>query len=354
MLAIGPLNTANQATAWSRSVGATKAFSVGTGGAFARQLRRSTLVVPADISVPHYRLSPPTLRAFTVRQLQKRLDIFLNESNIPVGQDPRTKSFVDQLPNWHAHGIRTGIVFHGSDIRDPRRSMDASPFSYFHSSPADWRNGVEGRVRHNKEQVRESGLPIFVTTPDLLEHVEDAELLPLTININDWSGPRRPFSKKRLRRVLHQPSQRSPDVKGSRFIEPVLREMHEKGQIEYLNREVVSPSMMRSLILSADIVVDQLQTGAYGVTAVEALAAGKIVVANVESVLKQYGRKEIPIIHATPITFYEQMRELIGRSCEDLDEIAKRSREYAETWHDGRAAGVVLDRFVGRASLGLS
>lgn len=274
----------------------------------------------------------------------------LNESNVPLGVDPRTQSFVDQLAGWDDE-LRAAIVFHGSDARDPAQSMAEMTHSYFHDVPADWLQHQGAKASRNRSQVRDSGLPTFVTTPDLLSHVEGAVLLPLSVDTDHWKMPIATMRGRRLR-VLHQPSQRDPDVKGTRFIDPVLRDMQDEGLIEYVHREVVSSSQMYELISKVDIVVDQLLAGAYGVTAVEALAAGRVVVANVGASSLQVFGERLPVVNCTPDTFREVMRDLVNEGPEELAQRAHDSRAHALRWHSGVAAAAALGAFLdGRDSM---
>ncbi|MFS2280422.1 hypothetical protein V2S04_06305 [Microbacterium sp. OR21] len=269
----------------------------------------------------------------------------LNESNIPLGVDPREGTFVDQVAAWSARGVASAVVFHGSDARDPMLSMEASQDSYFHDVPRAWRVAQGEKAARNRAQVLDSGLPVFVTTPDLLSQVNGAKLLPLTVDVATWDAPL-PETRGRKLRVLHQPSQRNPDIKGTRFIDPVLRELDAAGAIEYVHAGIVSRESMRALIRSVDVVVDQLRSGSYGVTAVEAMASGRIVVANIsEATIATYG-EDTPVVNCAPSALRDALRDLSGSSPDAVESRARASREYATRWHDGRAAASALDGFL--------
>jgi glycosyltransferase involved in cell wall biosynthesis len=108
-------------------------------------------------------------------------------------------------------------------------------------------------------------------------------------------------------------------------------------EVEFDLVEGVDRHEARRRLERADVVVDQLLVGWYGGVAVEAMALGKPVVAYLRHedlcAVPAEMRRELPIVEATPETLPDVLRGLIGS---DLDEIGRRSRTYAERWHDPR------------------
>jgi len=87
----------------------------------------------------------------------------------------------------------------------------------------------------------------------------------------------------------------------------------------------------------ADIVVDQLNAGWYGVFAIEAMALGKPVVTFLhdEAVLRTeeaFG-VEVPIVSATKETLTNALRPLVA-SADERRRVGRASRAYAEEVHD--------------------
>jgi glycosyltransferase involved in cell wall biosynthesis len=102
---------------------------------------------------------------------------------------------------------------------------------------------------------------------------------------------------------------------------------------------------------NADIVVDQLNAGWYGVFAIECLALGKPVVTflhheAVRRTEEAYG-VEVPLVSATAETLRERLRPLV----EDVDlrrRLGTASRAYAERLHDIDAIAGQLVTLYGR------
>jgi glycosyltransferase involved in cell wall biosynthesis len=87
-------------------------------------------------------------------------------------------------------------------------------------------------------------------------------------------------------------------------------------------------------MLDADIVIDQVLMGAYGVSAVEAMALGKPTICYLRDDLKAYYPGDMPLINADPNCLGDRIVELVARRSEWGD-IGRRSREYVLKHHDG-------------------
>ena len=97
----------------------------------------------------------------------------------------------------------------------------------------------------------------------------------------------------------------------------------------------------------ADIVVDQLNAGWYGLFAIECMALGKPVITFLhdEAVRRTedaYG-VPVPIVNATAGTLQERLEELVALGASGRDEIGQASRAYVEQVHD---LELVTDRLV--------
>ena len=87
----------------------------------------------------------------------------------------------------------------------------------------------------------------------------------------------------------------------------------------------------------ADIVVDQLNAGWYGVFAIECMALGKPVVAFLHDEARERTERElgveVPLVNATKETLRERLRPLVADAAERR-RIGAASRTYIERVHD--------------------
>jgi hypothetical protein len=120
---------------------------------------------------------------------------------------------------------------------------------------------------------------------------------------------------------LHAPS--NPAVKGSAEILEVMNELSKvSDDFEFiyskdLNRETgssytVSRYELFQLYLEADIVIDQIIIGWYGLQSIEALSSNCKVICFIEDNLKQYLIDDCPIVDSTIFTLKSTLISLIG------------------------------------------
>ncbi|MDP3951125.1 glycosyltransferase [Microbacterium sp.] len=334
-LAIGPANYAGQAFAWAeaatRNLG-IPATSFGKRTRFQFRLHRSFSTVSGrDIGEQAgFLLDVPS---------HLLIDGFRKVLGPLVGDDLGA-----ELPRLLQLRFRVALAAHGSEIRDPGRHMDRIEFSYFRDAPAEFVAELTRVSGRNQQIVAESDLPVFVSTPDLLLDLPTASWLPLTINVRSWEVPE-PALHRDVPVVLHLPSRSEPPIKGTTVIDPVLRELMQRGRIEYCRPDTVSHKDVRDLVANADIVVDQILTGSYGVAAVEAMAAGRLVVGYVADDVRSLMPESPPIVDAPGPGFAASVERILSDRAH-FQNLAASGPDFAARWHDGRTAAAALESFV--------
>jgi hypothetical protein len=244
------------------------------------------------------------------------------------------------------NGTHLGLIAHGSEVRLPQRHMDRIAHSYFRDAPADFISAQTTQCNRNAATAAAFNGPIFVSTPDLLLDLPKATWLPVVIPEPQKWELEPAFTHSGPLRVLHRPSRSEPPIKGTAFIMPVLEKLDAEGVIELVQApELVAPEAMPSLMSNTDILVDQIQTGTYGVACVEAMWAGRAVVGWMAPDVRALCPTEVPVIDAAPQDFEAVMRKLV-RDRDGLHAIAEAGRAYAHEFHDGRASAEVLRAFV--------
>jgi hypothetical protein len=147
--------------------------------------------------------------------------------------------------------------------------------------------------------------------------------------------------------VLHLPSRRNPPIKGTETIDPILRELQRRGKINYLAPNAVKHSAVPSLVREADIVVEQILTGSYGVAAVEAMAAGRSVVGFVGKETRRSLPLHLPIVDAPPDEFEAVITEML-LDRQPYVALAASGPGYVKEWHTGTASSRALVHFLSR------
>lgn len=346
-LLIGPSNFAGQGRAWAEAAGvlpgvAACSFAVGP----------SPLTLPADYAVAREQFEDPVW-ASAHEEWVKGFTHVLIEAGRPVTGLSRGLYANGDYPALVEAGICVGMVAHGSDVRRPDRHMAREPDSPFHHAD-------ESTLRI-RQAYADLIAPLtdacpwpFVSTPDLLDDVPHGRWLPVVVDVDRWGAePWRPPAAGRLPKVVHVPS--DSFMKGTELIEPTLHRLAEAGRIDYVPVRGVPQTEMPALVASADLVLDQFALGSYGVAAVEAMAAGRVVVGHVRPDVRAHVLAttgvELPIVQSRGGDIEGVILELL----DDVDRweaTAAASLSFAHEVHDGWLSGQVLRDFLvlGRAS----
>ncbi|MGM7672157.1 hypothetical protein [Microbacterium sp. A93] len=248
-----------------------------------------------------------------------------------------------------SRGLCVALCSHGTDLRLPSRHAQIDEWSPFRDPTLDqnWVRALEARTLRNRRMGESLGLPLFVTTPELLLDWPSARWLPVIVESERWRTENEPLRRK-VPIVLHAPT--NPLVKGTTLIEPVLERMAAEGLLDYQRIIKVPASEMPERFAAADIVLDQFAIGSYGTTSIEAMAAGRLVIAHLHDQVREHIRtvtgREVPIVEATPATLEHVLRDIIARP-EHYREIARLGPGFADAVHDGRLSAEVLAPFLG-------
>lgn len=338
-LGVGPVNFAGQAAGFAH---AACAADQRVSAEVFMYKRRSSFGFPADVYLDTGKLRTAAVQADQVRRIVGRYTHLIADAFRPVLGYLNGEHIGADLPGLAQAGIKVALLSHGSDIRHPLRHLERHECSHFRDAPEGIVDELIGITERNKRIAEESGLPLFVTTPDLLDDLPGARWAPLVVDVDAWTSDR-PAMERRRPIVLHAPSTRW--TKGTDRILPVLTELERQGLIEVRLAEKLAWAEMREQVRNADVVIDQLTTGAYGTLSCEAMAASRPVIAYISEGVRETVGPRLPIVSATPETLRGAIEELM----DDRDRAAKigmESAEFARTYHNGAWTGRVLANFL--------
>ena len=139
-------------------------------------------------------------------------------------------------------------------------------------------------------------------------------------------------------------------VKGTHLIAESLALLHDEGLIEYRELSGIPFSRMPDVIGDADIVLDQFRLGSYGVGAVEAMSAGRVVVGHVREDVRHAIEKSVgvglPIVQGEPGDIEQVLRALVADQ-EGARRTGRAGVDFARRVHSGRrSARILLDDWI--------
>lgn len=246
-----------------------------------------------------------------------------------------------------AAGISVGMVAHGSDVRRPDAHIEREPDSPFLR--------VEPKIRATRQKYADRIAPLindcpaaFVSTPDLLDDVPKAVWLPVVVDVDRWDhAPIAPRDASAPPVVAHVPS--NAMWKGTELVTPALEALADERVIRYEPISRVPQERMPEVVGGTEIVLDQFALGSYGVAAVEAMAASRVVVGHVRPEVRAHVLAltgyDLPIVQARASEVPDVLRALAAdpQRCRDLGEAG---RAFAREVHSGAFSARVLSGYL--------
>jgi hypothetical protein len=345
-LLVGPRNFAGQGDAWARAaerlpgVGAVSMQAGDNGG----------LAFPVDYQVSDTVYT--NSRRWGVQErdaVTSRFTHVLIEAVSSLFGAASDKVVPREVEGLRAHGLQVGMLCHGTDIRIPSRHAQLDEWSPFRDAPTEWVASLETRARFNHSVLDRVGGPVFVSTPEMLLDRPGSTWLPIVVDPRRWATPSGVLERD-VPVVLHAPT--NPLVKGTTLIEPIVDALDDSGALAYRRVIRVPSAEMPGLYADSDIVLEQFALGMYSVTAVEAMAAGRLVIAHVHEQVRDHVRSvtglDAPVVEATPATLDAVLRDVVARR-DHYREIADRGPAFVAAVHDGTLSSRVLAPFLGVA-----
>lgn len=335
-LLIGPMNYAGQAHQWAQAVSKHGVFAaslaIESPGGFAFP---ATASVPAGVYVGSRRWQKSQWR-----ELDSFSHIIIDSFGSLRGRGT-AGNIAAEVSKLQARGIQVAYLCHGSDIRSPQAHAKRHTHSPFHQG--DWSQLIHSVQRNSATLAKWPG-PVFFSTPDLVLDVPQGQWVPVVVDGEKWHT-QNPLLQAEIPTVLHVPS--NPVIKGSAAVDAVCQKLAAEGLIQYERVIGVPSAQMPELVKGADIVIDQLLLGAYGVAACEAMAAGRLVIGYVDEQVRQFVREqvaaELPMWQSDPRTLETQLRSILENR-DQARTMAAQGPQFVQQVHSGEvSAQVILD-----------
>lgn len=175
-----------------------------------------------------------------------------------------------------------------------------------------------------------------------MEIIPGARNIPyIGVDIDDFAEAKRhkPRSDTSLR-VGHFPNHEY--FKGSKYLRQAIESLQAKGRaIELVTLSGVPRSEVLRMMGEIDVLVDQLVSGSFGLTAIEAMAMGRPVICYLHDGIQIFAPEECPVIRANPDTIEDVLAHL---SHDQLEAAGRAGREYVKKYYSIAALAEHLSR----------
>lgn len=270
-----------------------------------------------------------------MRKLEDRVTHVLHESGRPMMGD-LFGSFHEESEWLREQQITQGLVFHGEDVRDPARHRQLepdSPYAESHPRTARLQDNAAALMPH----IDAFEGPVFVSSPELLDHLPSAEWLPLVVDTQKFAATRQVLLPQVPPMVFFAGSPESPTALAAAAL-------HDARKIRLVIAQ--DPARYDRQLLGSDIVLDELGIGDWSLSAIEGMSAGKVVIGHVADRVSSRLGVQVPMVQATPATL-ERVIDDVMADPGAARAVAAGGREFVLEHHDGRRAAELLAGFMG-------
>lgn len=259
--------------------------------------------------------------------------------------DSRERLQIDpfELGIWRATGKRLYIYAYGADVRTRSRTLALGRWNFCSDCTEPGKYCICVDAEGEKSV---AALTKFATA--LVSLGDMTAYMPTAKCFNYWPidlkriGAPRPINVASRIRIGHAPNH--THFKGSRYLEAIIAKLCDEGHaIEYVKVQGVPNAQVLELFASCDLVADQFIGGAYGYSALEAMALGRPVLSFVRDADQLDAPEECPIINATPDTL-ERILTWVLQNRDSLPAIGDQGRCYVARWHSIEAVALRLGK----------
>ena len=261
-------------------------------------------------------------------EIMKEMDFLVKNTDVFHFHNANTffQDFAD-LPLLKELGKKMVMQHWGNDVRSVEMVNRLNPYPLPPTYYSD--EEIHKQLTYLSQHIDTAIVQDYEAYPYVKDYYKKVFVLPLACNIGDFQVSY-PSITNNNPLIIHAPTNRS--FKGSDHIEEAVNQIEGKAEFTYQILEKTSHNKALAMYRKADIIIDQLLCGTYGMFSVEAMAMGKPVIAFIRDDVRNKFPDDLPIVQATPENLADVLLELI-QDPQRRHEIGKASRQYVENYH---------------------
>lgn len=245
-----------------------------------------------------------------------------------LGIPPRSHSDLlgFEIPLLKARGRKVAYRFTGWELINRETELANNPYSAFRHG---WDGAFDPHLKQEYLDFLKTYCDAFmVVDPMMKEHCPEADIVERVLPVEEFDEVG--VERKNVPLIVHAPT--TTAYKGSQFVLAALDELRDRGvKFELKLLEKVPFEEAQEWFKRADIIIDQVLIGWYGVLAMECMAMGKPVAVYMRPDLANTP-DEIPIHNINLDNMADRLQELI-EDFEIRNDLAARGRAYVERTH---------------------
>lgn len=236
----------------------------------------------------------------------------LDKSDLPVLRELNKKVFMNY---W------------GSEVRQQSKAVKINPYIKVKFQDED-------TIKRNLEFLGKHIKHAIVADYELYEYVKDyheqVHFIPQAIDLSKYMVTTDMVQNKKPL-IVHAPT--SSEVKGTKYILDAIEQLKPKYDFDFFLVQNMAHEEAKKVYAKADIIIDSILEGAYGIFAMECMALKKPVIGWICDALLEKYPAELPIVSANPDTVKGKL-EMLLKDAEMRRGIGEQGRLYVEKYHD--------------------
>lgn len=234
------------------------------------------------------------------------------------------------LPLFKEAGKKIIFRFTGWDLRREQDNLRWNRFSAFRYGYKLTSYQDDKSRRIWLDYLRNYVDAFIVVDEEMQQFCPEAKVVPRVLPLDEWSYVGVTPTKVPL--LLHAPT--DPEFKGTRFFRRAIEDLKFEGlKFRYQEVSKLPNEELKQLMSQADIYLDQLHLGWYGVAAIEAMALGKPVVNYIRDDLESNFGEKLPIYNVNVDNLKVKLRALI-KDFELRNALSTAGRDFVVKHHD--------------------
>lgn len=225
-------------------------------------------------------------------------------------------------------GLGKKMIMHhwGNDVRFHDTARLNNPYVYTGDSPPN--ETIRAKLTNITRYIKQAVVQDYEVYEYVAPFYEKVHVVPIAIDLSAFQPVYGQTRSKPL--VIHAPT--NPEFKGTAYIENAISELQGVHDFEYRRIEQLSHTQAIQLYREADIIVDQVRCGSYGLLSVETMALGKPVIAYIRDDLIAKFPPDLPIYNANPDNLKDRLGQLLANPALRI-ELGVKGRKFVETYH---------------------
>ncbi len=283
----------------------------------------------------------PWVASYYVWQIMSRYDVIHIHFSSILTDDGRDIIYLKEMGKI--------IVFHfrGCDLRQKTINIELNP-GLNCCSECDYPMGsCENDLQYRRISFAKRYADLlFVTTPDLLDFMPEAEHIPFIAP--DKSEIEKIVPAKRNRNTFRVVTSSNHDgIDGTVYIRNAIKKLTDEGEnIELIEVKKTPYHMALAIYKTADLYIGKLRIGYYNNANIETMMMG---IPNMCYIREEFLKKipDCPIIVIRPETTYETLKSYLHQR-DKLHEIGRRGLDFVMKYHEpSKISRLMIERYNG-------